>query len=52
VALAVVSPIGILAVIIIFLLLLAWILPKVLRRIRRMLKAAGDFFGGRTVAAP
>jgi len=52
VALAVVSPLGILAVISVFLLLLAWILPKVLRRIRRMIKAAGDFFGGRTVAAP
>ena len=52
VVLAVLSPIGILAVILVFLLILAWILPKVLRRIRRMLKAAGDFFAGRTVAAP
>jgi len=52
VVLAVVSPVGILAVILVFLLILAWILPKVLRRIRRMLKAAGDFFGGRTIAAP
>lgn len=52
VVLAVVSPVAILAVILIFLLILVWILPKVLRRIRRMLKAAGDFFGGRTVAAP
>ena len=49
--LAVVSPIGILVVIVIFLLLLIWILPKVLRRIRRMLKAAGDFFRGRTLEA-
>ncbi len=36
-------------VILIFLLLLAYVLPKVLRRIRRMLKAAGDFFRGRTI---
>ena len=52
VALAVVSPIGILVVILVFLLLLAWILPKVLRRIRRMFKAAGDFLGGRPVTSP
>ncbi|HEY0099767.1 MAG TPA: DUF4126 domain-containing protein [Pyrinomonadaceae bacterium] len=49
VALAVVSPVGILVVILIFLLLLVWILPKVVRRLRRMLKAAGDFFRGRTM---
>jgi len=51
VVLAVVSPIGILAVILIFLLILVWILPKVVRRIRRMLKAAGNFFRGRAVEA-
>jgi hypothetical protein len=51
VGLAVVSPVGILVVILIFLLLLIWILPKVLRRIRRMLKAAADFFRGRTLEA-
>jgi hypothetical protein len=50
--LAVFSPVAILVLIVGFLLLLAWILPKVWRRIRRMLKAAGDFFGGRTMAAP
>ncbi|HEV2801745.1 MAG TPA: DUF4126 domain-containing protein [Pyrinomonadaceae bacterium] len=49
VVLAVVSPVGMLIVISIFLLLLAWILPKVLRRIRRMLKAAGNFFRGKVV---
>jgi hypothetical protein len=48
VALAVFSPLAILAVILVFLLVLIWILPKVWQRIRRMLKAAGDFFGGRT----
>lgn len=51
VVLAVVYPVGIFVVILIFLLLLVWILPKVLRRIRRMLKAAGDFFRGRTLEA-
>lgn len=51
VALAVVYPVGILVVILIFLLLMIWILPKVVRRIRRMLKAAGDFFRGRTLEA-
>lgn len=51
VVLAVVSPVGIFVVIVIFLLLLVWILPKVVRRIRRMFKAAGDFFRGRTLEA-
>jgi hypothetical protein len=51
VSLAVVSPVAILVVILIFLVILIWILPKVLRRIRRMLKAAGDFFRGRTLEA-
>ena len=45
--LAVVYPVGIFALILIFLLVLVWILPKVLRRIRRMLKAAAEFFRGR-----
>lgn len=52
VALAAFSPVAALAVIFVFLLILVWILPKVWRRIRRMFKAAGDFFGGRTAAAP
>jgi hypothetical protein len=52
VALAAFSPVAVLALIFVFLLVLVWILPKVWRRIRRMLKAAGDFFGGRTAAAP
>lgn len=51
VALAVTSPVAILAVIFVFLVVLVWILPKVWRRVRRMLKAAADFFGGRAVAA-
>ena len=51
VALAVISPVGILVVILIFLVLMVWILPKVVRRIRRMLKAAADFFRGRSLEA-
>lgn len=47
---AVIHPVVILAVIFIFLLILAWILPKVWRRIRRMLSAARAFFGGKPVA--
>lgn len=45
--LAVLHPLGILVVIVIFLFLLIWILPKVARRIRRMLTAASDFLRGR-----
>ena len=50
VVVAVLHPIAIIFVIVIFLLILAWILPKVIRRIRRMLAAAGAFFGGKTVS--
>jgi hypothetical protein len=49
--LAVRQPIGILVVILIFLLIFAWILPKVVRRIRRMFAALRAFFGGRSLAA-
>lgn len=45
--LAVVQPIAILIVIAVFLLLLVWILPKVLRRLRRMLTAVRNFLRGR-----
>jgi hypothetical protein len=51
VVLAVLHPIGILVVILIFLLIFAWILPKVARRIRRMFAALRAFFGGRSLAA-
>ena len=51
VGLAVSYPLVMLAVILIFLLLLIWILPKVLRRIRRMFKAAAAFIRGRTLDA-
>lgn len=47
---AVFHPIVILAIIFIFLLILAWILPKVVRRIRRMISAVRAFFGGKPVA--
>lgn len=45
--LAVLHPIAILVVILVFLLILGWILPKVVRRIRRMLTTVRDFFSGR-----
>src|SRR4028118_646558 len=51
VGLAVSYPLAMLVVILIFLLLMIWILPKVVRRIRRMLKAAADFFRGRKLEA-
>lgn len=47
VMLSVLHPIGILVVILIFLLIFAWVLPKVVRRIRRMLATTRAFFGGR-----
>jgi hypothetical protein len=50
IAVAVFHPLVILAVILIFLLILAWILPKVWRRLRRMLATVRNFFGGRTAA--
>lgn len=43
------NPVAILVVIFIFLLILVWILPKVLRRIRRMLNAVRSFFKGEPV---
>ena len=43
------SPVAILVVIFIFLLILFWILPKVLRRLRRMLNAVRNFFRGEPV---
>ncbi|HYO62241.1 MAG TPA: DUF4126 domain-containing protein [Pyrinomonadaceae bacterium] len=43
VALAALHPVVILAVILIFLIVLAWVLPKVLRRVRRMFASARDF---------
>jgi predicted permease len=46
----VVNPVLILVVIAVFLVLLAWILPKVVRRLRRMLASARAFFGGQPVA--
>ena len=50
VVLAALHPFVILAVIAVFLLLLVWLLPKVLRRLRRMLASARGFFGGRARA--
>ncbi len=48
--LMVINPFVILVVILIFLLVLAWILPKVVRRLRRMIASARAFFGGQSVA--
>jgi hypothetical protein len=46
VLLAVISPAVILFVIVVFLVLLVWLLPKIVRRIRRMLKGLRAFFSG------
>ena len=48
--LAVFNPVVILAVILVSLLLLAWLLPKIVRRLRRMLAAARNFLRGRPLA--
>ncbi|HVF55774.1 MAG TPA: DUF4126 domain-containing protein [Pyrinomonadaceae bacterium] len=50
VVLAVLHPVAILVLILIFLVILAWILPKVVRRLRRMLGSVRAFFGGRAPA--
>jgi hypothetical protein len=50
--LAVLHPIVILMVIGVFLLVLAWILPKVVRRIKRMVATLGSFFNRRTSTLP
>lgn len=50
VVLAALHPFVILAVILVFLLLLVWLLPKVLRRLRRMFASARGLFGGRARA--
>ncbi len=47
---AVLHPIGIIIVILIFLLVLAWILPKVVRRIRRMVTSVRNIFTNRETA--
>ena len=49
VVLSVLHPIAILVIILIFLLVLAWILPKVVRRIKRMLLTVRAFLSGRTL---
>lgn len=50
VVLAALHPAAILVLILIFLLILAWILPKVVRRLGRMMNAVRAFFGGNTTA--
>jgi hypothetical protein len=51
VVLAVIHPVAVLFVVAAFLVLFAWLLPKVLRRLRRMGRAARDFFRGRGLRA-
>ena len=51
VVLSIVAPLLILCVVGAFLVLFFWLMPKVLRRLRRMLAAARDFFTGRSRAA-
>ncbi|HKG15600.1 MAG TPA: DUF4126 domain-containing protein [Pyrinomonadaceae bacterium] len=51
VVLSVLHPVVILVVVGVFLVVFAWVLPKVVRRIRRMFAAARAFFGGRAVKA-
>ncbi|MDQ3253008.1 MAG: DUF4126 domain-containing protein [Acidobacteriota bacterium] len=45
--LTVLHPVVMLVVILIFLIILAWILPKVIRRLRRMVASLKNLFGGR-----
>ncbi len=50
IVLAVLHPVVILIVVAVFLVVFAWVVPKVLRRLRRMAARARDFFrGGRAV---
>ena len=49
VVLAVVSPWVILCVILIFVVVAAWLLPKIVRRLRRMISRAGALFRGEPV---
>lgn len=51
VLLSVLYPLVILIVVAVFLVIFVWILPKVLRRIRRMFAATRAFLGGRVVKA-
>jgi hypothetical protein len=51
VVLSVLHPVVILLVVAVFLVVFAWVVPKVLRRLRRMARAARDFFRGRSVEA-
>ncbi|HVG39039.1 MAG TPA: DUF4126 domain-containing protein [Pyrinomonadaceae bacterium] len=49
---AIFNPVAILVVIFIFLLIFAWVLPKVLRAVRRMLRSVKAFFSGRAALEP
>jgi hypothetical protein len=45
-ALAVFSPLAILAVVLVFVVVAAWLLPKIVRRLRRLVAQAGAFLRG------
>lgn len=49
VLIAVLSPLVILIVIAVFLILMMWLLPKIIRRLRRMLVSLRAFFGGESL---
>jgi len=51
VVLSVLHPVVILVVVAVFLVVFAWLVPKVFRRLRRIARAARDFFRGRSVEA-
>ena len=48
--LAVFAPVVIAAVLVIFTVFFIWFFPKVLRAVRRMIKAVGAFFGGKSLS--
>jgi hypothetical protein len=50
--LAVLHPLILIAIILVFLLIVAWILPKIIRRIKRMVLSVRDFFRRRPKAEP
>jgi hypothetical protein len=47
IVLAVVKPLAVLFVILVFLLVAAWLLPKIVRRLRRLITRAGEILRGR-----
>ena len=50
IALAVFKPVVLLCVILVFVVVAAWLLPKIVRRLRRMMARAGALFRGEPAA--